>query len=111
MDVSKLITDPYWWDAAPPEDAGDPLPDFADVVIVGSGYCGLSAAAELARNGTDAIVLDAEALGAGASTRSGGMVSSGQKLVMTGAVRGAARERVVELLAESVASFAHIENL
>ena len=111
MDLSQLNTDPYWWDAAPPENARDALPDRADVVIVGSGYCGLSAAAELARNGTDAIVLDAEALGAGASTRSGGMVSSGQKLVMTGAVRGAARERVAELLTESVASFAHIENL
>jgi glycine/D-amino acid oxidase-like deaminating enzyme len=111
MDLSKLISDPYWWDAAPPEVARDPLPERADVLIVGSGYCGLSAAAELGRNGTGAIVLDADALGAGASTRSGGMVSSGQKMVMTGAVRGKARERIADLLADSVASFAHIENL
>jgi gamma-glutamylputrescine oxidase len=111
MDLSKFGTDPYWWDAAPPEEARDPLPAKADVVIVGSGYTGLSAAAELARNGTDVVVLDAEALGAGASTRSGGMVSSGQKMVMNGAVRGKARERAAELLADSVASFEHIENL
>ncbi|MCS0505174.1 NAD(P)/FAD-dependent oxidoreductase [Ancylobacter mangrovi] len=111
MDLSNFTTDPYWWDAAPPEDALEPLPARADVVVVGSGYSGLSAAAELARNGTDVVVVDAEALGAGASTRSGGMVSSGQKMVMTGAVRGKARERVSELLADSVDSFQHIENL
>ena len=110
MDLSKMTTDPYWWDAAPPEDARDPLPDHADVAIVGTGYCGLSAAAELARNGTDAIVLDAEALGAGASTRSGGMVSSGEKMVMA-APYAKARGRISELLADWVASFAHIENL
>lgn len=111
MDLSQFTTDPYWWDAAPPEDARDPLPARADVVVVGSGYAGLSAAAELARNGTGVVVLDAEALGVGASTRSGGMVSSGQKMVMTNAVRGKARERVSELLTDSVASFEHIENL
>ncbi|HEY9212336.1 MAG TPA: FAD-binding oxidoreductase [Ancylobacter sp.] len=111
MDLSSFSTNPYWWDAAPPEEARAPLPKHADVVIVGSGYSGLSAAAELARNGTDVIVLDAEALGAGASTRSGGMVSSGQKMVMTGAVRGKARDCISELLADSVASFGHIENL
>ena len=34
-------TDPYWWDAAPPDTEGDaPLPDRADVVVVGSGYTG-----------------------------------------------------------------------
>jgi glycine/D-amino acid oxidase-like deaminating enzyme len=111
MDLTHFSTDPYWWDAAPPEDARGELPRRADVVVVGSGYSGLSAAAELARNGTDVVVVDAEALGAGASTRSGGMVSSGQKMVMTGAVRGKARERISELLTDSVASFEHIENL
>ncbi len=29
--------EPYWWDAAPPEEARDPLPERADLVIVGSG--------------------------------------------------------------------------
>lgn len=41
---------PYWWDAAPPEDASSkPLPSDVDVAIVGSGWCGLSAAIVLAR--------------------------------------------------------------
>ena len=45
-----------------------------DVVVVGGGYCGLSAAAELARRGRPVAVLDRGPLGIGASTRNGGMV-------------------------------------
>jgi glycine/D-amino acid oxidase-like deaminating enzyme len=51
-----------------------PLPHQADVVVVGGGYCGLAAAAELAGRGRSAVLLDAHDLGWGASTRNGGMV-------------------------------------
>src|SRR3546814_16493296 len=71
-------TDPYWWDAAPPDDEGDqPPPERVDVAVVGSGYTGLSAALELARGSVDVAVLEAQRFGEGASTRSGGMVSGG----------------------------------
>ncbi|MSO78493.1 MAG: FAD-binding oxidoreductase [Acidimicrobiia bacterium] len=51
------------------------LPTEADVVVVGGGYCGLMAAAELTRRGRHVVVLEAEELGVGgASTRNGGMV-------------------------------------
>lgn len=102
---------PYWWDAAPPEPYRDPLPAQADVVIVGSGYCGLSAAIELARNGTDVVVLDAAEIGSGASTRSGGMVSSGQKLVVGGAIKGVPPDLFERLIEDSIASFQHIQDL
>ena len=49
-------------------------PATADVVVVGGGYCGLSAAVELARRGRSVALLDAHDLGWGASTRNGGMV-------------------------------------
>ncbi len=107
----NFTTDPYWWDAAPPESAREPLPAQTDVLVVGSGYCGLSAAAELARNGTDVTVVDAEALGAGASTRSGGMVSSGQKLVIGGAIKGVDGARMERLLEDSLASYEHLKTL
>src|SRR3546814_15013266 len=32
-------TDPYWWDAAPPDDEGDqPQPERVAVAVAGSGY-------------------------------------------------------------------------
>jgi glycine/D-amino acid oxidase-like deaminating enzyme len=60
--------------ATPHPVAPAPLPTSVDVLVVGGGYCGLSAATELARRGRSTVVLDAEALGWGASTRNGGMV-------------------------------------
>ena len=47
------------------------------MAIVGGGYAGLSTALELAKQGIDAVVLEAHELGFGASTRNGGAVSGG----------------------------------
>jgi glycine/D-amino acid oxidase-like deaminating enzyme len=102
---------PYWWDAAPPETAREPLPASVDLAIVGSGYCGLSAAAQAAREGASVAVLDAAEIGAGGSTRSGGMVSSGQKLALTNAIRGVPAERLQRLMHESIASFDYLQRL
>ncbi len=49
----------------------------ADVVIVGAGFTGLSAALYLAERGIAAIVLEAEEPGHGASGRNGGQVNPG----------------------------------
>jgi len=69
---------PWWWEGAPRADAEEkPLPNHADVVIVGSGYAGLSAALTLARAGRDVVVLEADVPGCGASSRAGGMIGSG----------------------------------
>jgi glycine/D-amino acid oxidase-like deaminating enzyme len=71
---------PYWWDHMPrpvlPEVAP---PATADVVIIGSGYTGLSAALQTARGGRDTLVLDAEDAGWGCSTRNGGQISTSIK--------------------------------
>src|SRR3984893_19329066 len=69
---------PFWWEAYRPS-AGElaEVPSEARVAIVGGGYAGLSAALELARHGIDAVVLEANELGFGASTRNGGAVSGG----------------------------------
>lgn len=47
-----------------------------DVAIIGAGYSGLSAAHALQQHGVDTVVLDANAVGWGASGRNGGVVSS-----------------------------------
>ncbi|HVN50842.1 MAG TPA: FAD-dependent oxidoreductase, partial [Acidimicrobiales bacterium] len=60
--------------ADPPTIETHPLPRRVDVAVVGAGYCGLSAARELARRGRSVVVVERDRLGTGASTRNGGMV-------------------------------------
>jgi glycine/D-amino acid oxidase-like deaminating enzyme len=60
---------PYWWDDVPrPALPSLPPPAKADVVIIGSGYTGLSAALVTAGAGCDTVVLDADDVGCGCST-------------------------------------------
>ena len=93
---------PYWWEDAPPEDASSqPLPEEAEIAIVGSGYTGLCCALELAENGAKPVVIEAGPLGAGASTRSGAMVTGGQKLVVSGAIGGLDAERQARILEDA----------
>ncbi len=51
-----------------------------DVVIVGAGYTGLSAARQLALAGASVLVLERETIGWGASSRNGGQVVTGLKV-------------------------------
>src|SRR5258706_15065284 len=48
----------------------------ADVVIIGAGYTGLSAAHHLAKSGLTPIVLEANRPGWGASGRNGGVITA-----------------------------------
>ena len=66
----------FWLDAVSlPDSSVEPLPAKADVVIVGSGYTGLSAARETATAGRRTVVLDAGPVGGGCSSRNGGQVA------------------------------------
>ena len=51
----------------------------ADVVVVGGGYTGLSAALHLAEAGAEVVLLEAHRAGWGASGRNGGQLVSGQR--------------------------------
>ena len=73
-----------------------------DVAIVGGGFCGLSAALQLARNGTQVAVLEAHRTGDGASGRNGGQMGSGQRgdIIELEKQLGAARARALWDMAE-----------
>jgi len=49
----------------------------ADVVVVGGGFAGLSAALELAQRGLSVVLLEADRIGSGASGRNGGQAIVG----------------------------------
>ncbi|OZI23274.1 FAD-dependent oxidoreductase [Bordetella genomosp. 9] len=71
--------EPYWLATAPAFEAGtagDP-PTRADVVIVGGGFTGLSAALTLARAGIDTVLLESGRIQGEASGRNGGHCSPG----------------------------------
>lgn len=55
-------------------------PRAADVAVVGAGVTGCACALRLAAGGADVVLLDAEAVAAGASGRNGGFASAGTGL-------------------------------
>ncbi len=82
LPVARLSPDhrerPYWLDGLAPvagaaaESAAPP--GGADVVVIGSGYTGVTTALELARRGREVVIVEEHTAGWGASTRNGGMV-------------------------------------
>src|ERR1700730_949197 len=105
---------PFWWEAYRPS-AGElaEVPREARVAIVGGGYAGLSAALELVRHGIDAVVLEANELGFGASTRNGGAVSGGVNVgkSFSGKTIAVAPDRAGRMLSDAADAFTLIDRL
>lgn len=70
----------YWQDTTSPfEPPPNEWTDKSDVVVVGAGFTGVSAARVLAQRGASVALLEGQRLGWGASTRNGGMMIVGLK--------------------------------
>jgi glycine/D-amino acid oxidase-like deaminating enzyme len=104
---------PYWHVGMPalPDRSGRPLPEVADVVVVGGGYAGITAARELARRGTSVTLLEAHTLGWGASSRNGGIVHPGYKWSPPELLRRYGNETGTALYRETLASYELVKRL
>ena len=67
----------YWLATGPCLDTSAPLPDRAQVVVLGGGIFGISAALFLARAGADVLLLEERRLSGGATGRNAGIVAPG----------------------------------
>jgi len=88
-----------------------PIPESVDVAIIGGGYTGLSAARTLAKRGTKVVVLEAETMGWGASSRNGGMTLTGLKVAMQTVIKNYGRELARELFQYSLDSVDTVEKI
>ncbi|MFQ3623211.1 MAG: FAD-dependent oxidoreductase, partial [Acetobacteraceae bacterium] len=101
---------PWWWEAAEPQPrALRALPGEAEVLVVGGGYTGLSAALTLARLGHRPVVVDSEPIGFGASSRNGGMVSGGLKIAKDDLAARLGPERADRVVREAASSLGFLE--
>lgn len=69
-----------FWQATAPAFTGaaiDPLPSRADVVVIGGGFTGVSAALSLARSGISVVLLESGEVMSQASARNGGHCNTG----------------------------------
>lgn len=69
---------PYWLEGSQELNIPDhELPQYADVVIIGSGYTGLHTALQTIAAGRSTVLIDSSEIGHGCSTRNGGQISPG----------------------------------
>jgi glycine/D-amino acid oxidase-like deaminating enzyme len=88
-----------------------PLPESADVVVIGAGFTGLSAARSLAKRGAKVVVLESETIGWGASSRNGGMVLTGLKLGVNKLISTYGRELTQRMYATSLDTIDVVERI
>ncbi len=109
-----MIKEQNYWSTTvemPETDGSRALPETADVAVIGAGFTGLSAARTLAHGGANVVVLEAETIGWGASSRNGGMVLTGMKLGVNQLISMYGRERTQRMYAASLGSIDCVEQI
>ncbi len=110
--MSAGVGNNYWLTTTtmPGATAGE-LRARVDVVVIGAGFTGLSAARTLARNGASVAVLEANTIGWGASSRNGGMVLTGLKLSAEKLAKRYGMELTRRMYASSLESIDLVEQI
>ena len=100
-----------YWDSIPSDTPDRPaLPDRTDIAVIGAGYTGLSVALHLARAGRDVTVFEAGGIGAGCSSRNGGMVGpSFHKLGSAGLLSRYGEQKTLSIMREGLMALAYFE--
>jgi glycine/D-amino acid oxidase-like deaminating enzyme len=118
MAATPPLNDDYerraYWQASMsplPDRSGRPPPASADVVVIGGGYAGITAARELARRGVAVTLLEARTLGWGASTRNGGIVHAGYKWSARDLIKRYGQETGKALYQETLDSYRLVKSL
>ena len=103
----------YWQATAPamPDRRGGDLPDSVDVVVVGGGLTGLSAARRSAELRASVVLLEGERIGWGASTRNGGMCHPGYKHSAAELVAEHGEAKGTALYRETIDAYEHVKAL
>ena len=102
----------YWLTTAElPSSPAQPLPQTADVAVIGAGFTGLSAALALAKLSAKVVVLESETIGWGASSRNGGMVLTGLKLGVNKLISTYGRELTRRMYAASLDTITCVERI
>lgn len=101
-----------YWETIPgfePEQIA--LPKRTDIAVIGAGYTGLSVALHLARAGRKVVVFDAGGIGAGCSSRNGGMAGpSFHKLGSAGLLARYGEQKTLDILREGLLALDFFED-
>ena len=104
---------PYWLDPSPliKSFPADSFPARADVLVIGSGYTGTTAAIRLRQTGFQVALIDRLKLATAASARNGGMTLTGLSRGQPKFEKMLGEEKAKQLFAESLESIDSVERL
>ena len=103
----------FWTLAAPPSKTylNKPLPNKTDVLVIGGGFTGTSAALQLAKGGARVTLLEAQNIGSQASSRNGGQALSCLHHTLEDSIKIHGRERAREMFLSAVAAANTVEQI
>lgn len=112
-ELASVEQQSYWQATMPAltHRRGGDLPDTADVVVIGGGLTGLSAARRSAELGASTVLLESETLGWGGSTRNGGMCHPGFKHGVADLAQKYGEDRGPAIYRESIDAYEHVREL
>lgn len=102
-----------WWETAPQPKtyATKPLPAKTDVVVIGGGFTGTSAALQLAKHGARVTLLEAKTIGYEASSRNGGQALSCLHHTLTETIHQHGKELAREMFQSAVNAADTVERI